>query len=185
MKPTKAGECATPIAAPIYRWSRRSRGSSIIEMVAVVVMLVPFILALIDCGMIAIGVALNDSVCRDAARAAASGPPGDTTVGDNRNVGPGKNPYDRALAVVKRIYDTKLPMKVRETIKTTESVRAVPPPMVGGAVDGDVSVTTTIDVFPPFIVGAVVGPGGIPLESKHNVPFTYVVPNTTPDASDS
>lgn len=164
------------------RWSCRWRGSSIIEMVSVVVLLVPFILALVDCGMIAIGVALNDSVCRDAARAAASGPPGDTTVGDNRNVGPGKNPHDRALAVVKRIYDTKLPMKVRETIKATESVRVVPPPMVGGAIDGDVSVTTTIDVYPPFIVGAIVGPGGIPLESKHNVPFTYVVPNTTVDA---
>lgn len=163
--------------------NRKSSGSSIIEMVAVVVLLVPFILALIDCGMIVIGVAINDSVCRDAARAAASGPPGDATVGDNRSVGPGKKPHDRAIAVIKRIYDTKLPMKVRETIKATESVRVVPPPMVGGAIDGDVSVTTTIDVYPPFVVGAIVGPGGIPLESKHNVPFTYVVPNTTPDPS--
>src|SRR5262249_6811501 len=113
--------------------------------------------------------------------AAASGPPGDMTVGDNRTVGAGKDPHDRALAVIKQLYDTKLPMKVRDTITATESVRIVPPPVVGGAIDGDVTVTTTIDVFPPFIVGAVVGAGGIPFQSKHNVPFTYVVPNTTPD----
>jgi hypothetical protein len=158
---------------------RQSNGSSITELVATLVPIAPFILVLIDCGMIAIGVALNGFVCRDAARASASGPPGDLTVGTNRTVSAGKDLYDRAIAVIKRLYATNLPVKVRETIIASETVRIVPPPMVGGAVDGAVNVQTTIDVYPPFLVGGIVGAGGIALKSSHRVPFTYVVLNTT------
>lgn len=167
----------------ITSYSRASHGSSIMELVCVLVLITPFILLLIDCGMIAIGVALNDSVCRDAARASASGPPGALLVGTNRAVSAGQDPYDRAVAVIKRIYQTNLPMKVRNTIIASETVRVVPPPMVGGAIDGDVNVQTTIDVYPPFLVGAIVGAGGVSFKSSHRVPFTYVVPNTAPEDS--
>lgn len=160
----------------------RARGQGIIELVAALVCITPFILLLIDCGMLAIGAGLNDQVCKDAARAAASGPPGESIVGLNRPVGPGKIPHDRALSVIKRVYATNMPMKVRDTIVASESVRVVPPSLVGGAIDGDITVQTTMDVYPPFLVGAIVGPGGISLKSSHKVPFTYVVPNTTAEA---
>ncbi len=155
------------------------KGQGLAEVVGVLVCLVPAVLLIIDLGLIAIGAGLNDQACRDAARAAASGPPSDLSKGENRSLGAGTAPYDRAVAVVKKIYSTKLPMKVREKIEAIETVRDLPTD-VGGAVDGEISVKTTIDIFPPFLAGAVVGPQGVALNCIHSVPITYVVPNKNP-----
>lgn len=159
--------------------SRTKKAQGLAEVVGVLVCLVPVVLLVIDLGMIAIGAGLNDQACRDAARAAASGPPSDLSKGENRQVGSGTAPYDRAAAVVKKIYSTSLPMKVRESIQAVETVRDIPTD-IGGAVDGEVSVKTTIDIFPPFLAGAVVGPQGVALNCTHTVPITYVVPNKNP-----
>jgi hypothetical protein len=154
-------------------------GQGLVEVVGVLVCLVPAVLLVMDLGMIAIGAGLNDQACRDAARAAASGPPSDLSIGENRNVSAGTSPYDRALTVVKKIYSTRLPMKVRENIEAVETVRDIPTD-VGGAIDGEVSVKTTIDIYPPFLAGAVIGPNGVALNCKHTLPITYVVPNKNP-----
>jgi hypothetical protein len=158
---------------------QNKRGQGLVEVVCVLMCLIPAVLLVIDLGMIAIGAGLNDQACRDAARAAASGPPSDLSIGDNRNVGAGTSPYDRATAVLKKIYSTRLPMKVRESIVAVETVRDIPTD-AGGAIDGEISVKTTIDVFPPFLAGAVVGPQGVSLNCTHIVPITYVVPNKDP-----
>ncbi|HIA50965.1 MAG TPA: hypothetical protein EYN91_02610 [Candidatus Melainabacteria bacterium] len=158
---------------------RHREGQGLVEVVGVLICVVPAVLLVIDLGMIAIGAGLNDQACRDAARAAASGPPSDLTKGENRQVGAGTAPYDRAEAVVKKIYSTRLPMKVREKIETVETVRDIPTD-IGGAVDGEISVKTTIDIFPPFLAGAIVGNQGYTLNSTHTVPITYVVPNKNP-----
>lgn len=160
--------------------NRNTAGQGLVEVVGVLVCLVPAVLLLIDLGMIALGAGLNDQACRDAARAAASGPPSLLAIADARAVGSGTPPHDRARAVVKKIYVTNLPMKVREQIEAFETIRDVPTE-AGGAVDGEVSVKTTIDIFPPFVAGAVVGHNGVTLTCKHSVPITYVVPSKNPD----
>lgn len=163
-----------------FRPERQNRrGQGLVEVVCVLICLVPAVLLVIDLGMIAIGAGLNDQACRDAARAAASGPPSDISKGDNRMLGAGTSPYDRALTVVKKIYSTRLPMKVRENIEAVETVRDIPTD-AGGAIDGEVSIKTTIDIFPPFLAGAVVGPTGVSIKCMHTVPITYVVPNKNP-----
>lgn len=159
--------------------TRYRKGQGLVEVVGILICLVPAVLLVIDLGMIAVGAGLNDQACRDAARAAASGPPSDLSKGDNRNVGAGTAPYDRAAAVVEKIYSTRLPMKVRAAIEAVETVRDVPTD-AGGAVDGEVSVKTTIDIYPPFLAGAVVGNQGVSLICTHTVPITYVVPNKNP-----
>ena len=164
----------------LYRYRQRNgkkgSGQGLVEVVTTLALLTPVVLILIDCVFIGIGCAINDSVCRDAARAAASGPPGFSGISTNRTVAPGESPYRRAMAVTKKVYDTRLPMKVKETLTVVESVADVPPATMGGAVDGMVSVETVIDIYPPFLVGTVVGESGISLKTKHQVPITYVLP---------
>lgn len=152
---------------------RRNRGQGIAELVGALVLLVPVALTVVDLGILAIGAAINDSICRDAARAAASGPPSEFTLGNSRNLTPDKAPYKRALSVATKLYSTNFPAKVRNTLLAVETVRDIPPSSTGGAIDGDVAISTTIDIYPPFLVGAVMG--GISLSSSHKVPITYVM----------
>jgi hypothetical protein len=63
---------------------------------------------------------------------------------------------------------------VRDTIDIKENVRDIPPNSQGGFVDGEVTVGTTVDIYPPFVLGA--GSAQIVLKSQHTVPFTYVMP---------
>ena len=159
---------------------RAKTGQGIVELVTALVCLVPVGLVLIDLGVVAIGAGINDAACRDAARAAASGAPSELSLADNRSIGSDKSPYLRAQSVIKKIYATNVPAKIRPAIEAVESIKDVPPAEAGGAVDGEVSVKTTIDIYPPFIVGKVIGDGGIALSAKHIVPFTYVMPATAP-----
>jgi hypothetical protein len=135
---------------------------------------VPLILAGIDMGFIALGASINDGVCRDAARAAASGPPALQSTGENRKVFPGQTPYVRVLSVIRKHSPSNLPLKVLERAEIVESVRDLPSTTTGGAVDGDIAVKTTVSITPPFILRAYC-PAGIELCSKHLMPFTYVV----------
>jgi hypothetical protein len=152
-----------------------ARGQSLAELSAALVLMTPLVLATIDGLSICVGAAINDTTCRDAARAAASGPPAETTLG-TRTVASGQAPYKRARAVVEKVYQTNLPMKIREVISVKETVKDYPPAtMGGGSLDGEVSVETTIDIYPPFLVKSIVGPSGISLKTKHIVPYTYTI----------
>ena len=160
---------------------RRSNGQSLLELSVGLTVAVPIMLLLIDCAMIALGAGTNDAVCRDAARAAASGPPGQLIASANRTVPGAEPPNQRAVAVIKRVYQSNLPMKLRETVNVVESVNGpVPAAPLGGPVSGKVAVQTTVDIYPPFLVGAYLGAGGLEFKSRHSYPYTYVVPNTTP-----
>ena len=162
------------------RRNRRS-GQSLSELVGALAVMTPLILISIDLLSVCVGLAINDSTCRDAARAAAAGPPGDQTIG-TRTVNSAKTPYIRAKAVVKNVYQSNLPMKIRDTLQVVETVKDYPPAdRGGGSLDGEVSVETTIDIYPPFFVHALVGPSGVTLKTKHVVPFTYTIAaSTTP-----
>jgi hypothetical protein len=183
-KSSSSGETTSKAIAKrpiVNKYNPRTRnGQGIVELVTALVCLVPVGLVLIDLGVVAIGAGINDAACRDAARAAASGAPSELTLADNRTIGPDKSPYQRAQSVIKKIYATNVPAKIRQNIEAIETIKDVPAIEAGGAVDGEVSVKTTIDVYPPFIVGKVVGDGGIALSAKHIVPITYVMPAAAP-----
>lgn len=153
-----------------------NRGQSIIELVCGLIILVPLTLVLFDLAAIVLCVQTNDSTCRDAARAAASGPP-DTSM------------QSRAQAVVARannrtggvmVSNYKL-INVNSSAGTISNVIQT----YGGAVSGTVTVTTSVDVR-PFIV-SIVYSGGQPLtfQSKQTFPFTYVYPNVSTSTTTS
>jgi hypothetical protein len=158
--------CSTKPRKSIKRNSRARSGQAFVELCAALIILVPIMLTMLDCGFIFLGASLNDFICRDAARAAASGPPSVLTPGA---------PNQRALTVIHKVYFSNLPMKVRDAIDLTESINDVPPASMGGGVDGQMSVATTIDIYPPFLV-SYLGNGKVVLTSRHTVPITYVRP---------
>jgi len=150
-----------------------------IEMIGALIVCVPIVLSVIDLGFIAMGASANDSVCREAADAAASGPPSTNVAPSTNQLSAGKSGYDLAVSVIKVHQPTNVPAKVSETPDVTESLTDVPPPEQGGSVDGEISVTTTVVITPPFLIGAYFGKNGLSLTSKHVVPFTYIVPKVT------
>ncbi|MBX9694751.1 MAG: hypothetical protein K2Z81_20355 [Cyanobacteria bacterium] len=151
----------------------RSQGQCIAELSAALILLVPILLAVVDLGFIALGSTMGDTVCRDAARAAASGPPSSEVKAKGRKVTRSGSPFQRARSVIRKHMPTDMPIMIDDQPEVTESVLDVPPEDVGGAIDGEVSVKTSVYVLPIFIVRFAC-PEGVTLESKHTVPFTYV-----------
>lgn len=149
-------------------------------MVCGLIVAVPIVLCIIDLGFIAMGASANDNVCREAAQAAAAAPPSTTTAPSSQKLVVGQAAYDAAVSVIKVQQPTNLPAKVSDQPEVKESLTDVPPKDAGGAVDGDVSVTTTVFITPPFLVGAYFGKDGVNLKSTHVTPFTYVVPKEQP-----
>lgn len=157
---------------------RNKRGQSLMELCCGSLVAIPILLALLDAGVLLIGAAAGDMLCRDAARAAASGPPGMLTAGD-RLVGADGEPMKRAKTVLNRIYKLGIPVQVRESeLRVRESLQnPMPSTSYGGGINGNVAVECTVDVMPPFILG-VVQQHAIPMRSRHSMPYTYVLPAT-------
>lgn len=149
----------------------RKSGQSLVELSVGLVFMIPILFLMLNCLFVAIGASLNEFVSRDAARAAASGAPSALRIGMNRTVRNG-TPKDRVSAVISKVYYSGLPMKIRQDATIVETVRDVPPPSDGGAIDGEVTVTTTIDIYPP---AQILGFGSaVVLKSKHSMPITYM-----------
>jgi len=156
------------------RRGRRSIGQGAVELCVSMIVLVPIVLAGIDLGFIALGSTINDNVCRDAARAAGSGEAAEMFPGAAHLVQPNTPPYQRAVAVIKKQSPSNLPIRVMENPEVVETVRDIPPKEMGGAIDGDIAVKTTVVIVPPCILKEF-HPTGFTLSSRHIVPFTYVV----------
>lgn len=154
-----------------------------VELIAGLVVCIPIFLSVVDLGFIAMGAAANDSVCREASASAAAGPPSTDKTPSTNQLSAGSSGYDLAVSVIKVHQPTKLPAKVSEQPVVVEQLKDVPAPEQGGSVDGEISVTTTVKITPPFIIGAVVGKDGVSLASKHVAPFTYVVPKVPEPAA--
>lgn len=162
----------------IFRGTRSGRGQSLAELAAGLMVFVPIILLLADCAVLVIGVAQNDTACRDAARAASSGPPGIMVAG-TRDVSSGQPPYRRAKSVIKDVYSLGGLIKISETMNIKETVRSpLPEAPHGGPILGEVSVQTTAEVSPPFLIGAIVHSGSIQFKNMQKFPYTYVMPST-------
>lgn len=151
-------------------------GQSMSELAAGLIVAIPIILLLIDCVVLLIGVVTNDSACRDAARAAASGPPGSYLAGENRSVPASGAPRKRAEQVIKQVYHPSGYLKIKDEVNVTENVQdPVPEPAIGGAINGDVTVETTAEVYPPFLVGQIAG-GKVQIRKAETYSYTYVRP---------
>lgn len=79
--------------------SKSSRGQSIVELLAGLIVLIPVILFLVDLVVIYTAIQLNDSTARDAARAASTGRPAVHPPSGNPETS-----LARARAVVDRVY---------------------------------------------------------------------------------
>jgi hypothetical protein len=147
-----------------------------VELAAGLVICIPIFLSIIDLGFVAMGASANDSVCKEAAAAAASGPPSTTNAPSTNQLSAGQSGYDLAVSTIKVHQPTRMPAQVSEEPIVSEQLVDVPPAEQGGAVDGEMSVITTVVISPPFLLGAYFGKQGVKLTSKHVAPFTYVVP---------
>jgi len=156
------------------RTKRGVRGQSLAELCGALIVGVPLLLACIDLGFIALAATVNDNVCQDAVRAAASGPPSDNSTTNGRNVASNSAPHNRVMNIIKNLHFTNVPVKVMENPEIFERVSDVPPEDVGGAVQGEIGVATTAMINPPFILRAYC-PDGFKLRAQHTMPFTYVV----------
>ena len=157
----------------VLKAPRRSSGQHIIELMAGLMALIPVIMVLIDIAIILTAVNINDSVCRDAARAAAQGDP-EPTGGD-----PG--PIARAQAVVDQRqsqiggYITKIELLPAPDSKVV--VVTSPDPTYGGSYTGNVTVVTKIHVKVPASLPGLV-PDHVDLSSRQTFPITFQRPNT-------
>jgi len=146
---------------------RRRKGQSIVELAVGLMALIPIVLVIFDLAVIVIGVQVNDSTCREAARVAASGDPNDAQA--------------RAAAVVARANQRASGMlsnfvlvNVNNTV-TAQQMLALQP--YGGPVQGTVTVQTEVDIRPFVVQYAYAGKSPLTFRSQQSFPFTYVVPN--------
>lgn len=151
--------------------SKRKRGQSFVEMAAGLLVVIPVILLCIDLATLYMGASLNDNVCRDAARAASVGPPD--------GINPGE-PQRRANGVVKKANQTAGAIRLdTNNIQVSENIIGkLPSAPYGGPVKGDVTVTTSVQVYPPFILSMIQGPGGITFTTSKTFSYTWAMAST-------
>jgi Flp pilus assembly protein TadG len=150
---------------------KRQKGQSIVELAVGLIALIPIVLVVFDLAVIVIGVQLNDSTCREAARVAASGKPSDQAA--------------RAAAVVARANQRSAGMLSNFIVvagypqSTVTQAQADAPPYVpyGGALNGTVTVQTEVDIKPFVVQAAYSGKSPLTFRSQQSFPITYVVPN--------
>ena len=137
----------------LKRKKASQKGQSFVELCAGVLALIPITLLCFDLSTLCLGANLNDTVCRDAARCASVGPPDAITSGE---------PLRRAKDVATRT--NRLSGAVRldlNSIAVSEVITNMPSAAFGGAVDGQVTVTTSVHVYPLFLLSRLAGQEGI------------------------
>ena len=130
---------------------RRQNGLHLIELSVGMMVLIPIVLYGIDIACIYFAGSYNSSLCRDACRAAAAGPP---TIYCTSN--PMLAPNARAKRVIAGRFDPHSIIRVSATPVLTETIRD-PKPIApwGGPVQGEVTVQTEVTVNPPFNLPAI------------------------------
>ena len=147
----------------ITRENSSQLGQSLVELGAGLLIVIPVILVGIDLATLYMGVNLNDTVCRDAARAASVGAPDAITSGE---------PLRRAQGVVSRANATAGAIRMDpSSVKVTESINSLPKAPYGGPVNGQVTVTTSVNVYPPFLLSLM--SQGQPQTFTTNKTFAY------------
>jgi hypothetical protein len=149
---------------------RKQKGQSIVELAVGLIALIPIVLVVFDLAVIVIGVQVNDSTCREAARVAASGAP--------------KDQVARAAAVVARANQRAAGMLSNFVVvagfpqSTVSQAQADLLNPYGGALNGTVTVQTEVDIKPFVVQAAYNGTSPLKFRSQQSFPITYVVPNS-------
>jgi hypothetical protein len=164
--------------------SRSIKAQSFVELAAGLIVLIPILLALLDLAIIVIAIQVNDTVCRDAARAASGGRPVDFTGADGTTRQ--ANAKQRAEGVVKRAkksvggFIAELNILDGDSGPTFVNGAANPGPdkNFGGAYNGSYKVTTQVKVNVPAFVPGVMQPQ-YTFNARQEFPITYVEHDTT------
>ena len=134
--------------------------------------LIPIFLVLLDLAICVVAVTVNDSCCRDAARAASAGVPQDfsATVKENAKA--------RAQAVVSHVFSSagyiNGPTLLSASSDQTGPQNLVAPPQqFGGAWGGTYRVTTEIVVNLPAAIPGIT-PATVTFDARQEFPITRV-----------
>jgi Flp pilus assembly protein TadG len=140
-----------------------------VELLCGIFVLLFIVLLLFDLTILLEAVNMNNSICREAARAAASGAPDALSHGA---------PLQRAEAIVQKYAKDSGMMRFRPVCVVKENLSLpLPTPPLGGAVVGQVTVETVVNIELPF------NPWPLPHEgysftARQTYPYTYTVAAT-------
>lgn len=143
---------------------RSSRGTAI-ELTLGITLLIPILLMFIDCGFLVLGATLNDSICRNAARAASSGDPADA---DRR--------IESVLARSRSQNGPIRNVRVAAGYPINEGVNN----NNIGPVGGQITVRTTMDVQLPAPI-QFINISQVTLSAQQTFPYTFVRRGTEPN----
>lgn len=144
---------------------RSTCGISTIELIAGLIVLIPVVLVLFDLSAIAIAVQANDSACREAARAAALGPPPEFN--------------SRAQVILTKANQKSYGSMVSNFQMVSLSSNAFPstiPKGFSGPITGTITVKTQVDIKPFIVQWAYAGQSPLQMRSIQTYPISYVVP---------
>jgi hypothetical protein len=151
----------------------RKKGSSLVELGAGLIVLVPIFLYGLDYASVFLADLFNANICRDAARAAVSGPP---TMYCPNGMSDANRPRMRAKAVIDRSSQTNAIIQVKPLFKQFENVQSpFPQAPYGGPVKGWVRIQTSANLNPPFLLPYV--DKAVVLTHEEQFPFTWVMPS--------
>lgn len=142
----------------VWRNTRPRTGQLMAEQLASMFLLVPVItllLGLIDASLVIVGSTVNEGVARDAARIAAVGPASEY---ENRVAG--------YLSGRQKEFSEGI-MRNLQLDKDHSGIDIVPPKNLG-----TISVTTSMDIYPLFVLGSV-------LQASKQVPYMRVTSQHT------
>jgi len=149
---------------------RNASGVHLVELICGTFVLLLIVLMLFDVTILFQAVNMNSSICREAARAAASGAPEAISKGA---------PEQRAEAILQKYSKGMGMMRFNPECIVNEEVKLpLPKPPLGGAVVGQVTVETKVDVDLPFKPWPI-PPGPFSFKAKQTYPYTYTVAATT------
>jgi len=152
---------------------RSSVASSIIEATFCIVFFIPFVLLLVDFGLVVLVSIWNHDVCCYAARHASRGLPDAISKGA---------PRKRAVDALKSVVYPRTLMTIEPNIDVRETVKPiVDGDVFGGQVEGTVTVSTVAEVAPPFLLLPILGKSKISLSASQTYPYTSTL--TAPSQS--
>ncbi len=160
--------------------NRKSSGSSAVELVVGILVLVPVLFLFLDVGVCVLGVMTNDNICREAARAGAAGRPADYTgsTSGSQTVQFLEDSRERAQSVLTHLKTggyVGQPTLVPGGNFTGPQNAVAPPSRGGGAWAGSYRVTTEVKVTLPASVARIL-PADYTFRAQHEFPMTKVEP---------
>jgi len=148
------------------RYQRHQKGSSLVEVIVLMVLVLAVFSIASDLFWILIGFSTNNNLCARASRAASQGAPDRLKRGE---------PYRRVMSVISESQNSTGPLEMSRDVSISEQLKEpLPDPVFGGPVNGEVNVTTTMRIHPPFLLSRFFGPQGLALRASKTYPFSYM-----------